>query len=115
MRALTIIACALTVATAANADTIERRGVESPITGQISHIDDAGVTINRGGDEELVRWDHIRSLVTDRHDWEKYKEDAANLWRARTRLERNDAALAEPLFERLFEKYRGHSHETALL
>ena len=115
MRALITIACALTVAATANADTIERRGVEPPLTGQIAHIDDAGVTINRGGDEELIRWDHIRNLVTDRRDWEKYKEDAANLWRARTRLERNDAALAEPLFERLFEKYRGRSNETALL
>ena len=115
MRGLIMFPLMLAAAIRANADTIERRGVEPPLSGQITHVDDAGVTIDHGGDPELVRWDHVRNLVTDRHDWEKYKEDAANLWRARTRLERNDAALAEPLFERLFEKYRGRSHETALL
>jgi hypothetical protein len=42
-------------------------------------------------------------------------ETAVDLWRARSRVERNDTALAEPLLERLFERYRGQTHETALV
>jgi hypothetical protein len=42
-------------------------------------------------------------------------ETATRLWRARSRVERHDTTLAEPILERLFEHYRGQTHETALV
>ena len=44
---------------------------------------------------EVISADHERQV-------ERYMETADALWRARSRVERNDVALAEPLFERLF-------------
>ena len=40
---------------------------------------------------------------------------AQDLWRARSRVERHDTTLAEPVLERLFEHYKGRTHETALV
>jgi hypothetical protein len=42
-------------------------------------------------------------------------EIAEQLWRARSRVERHDTTLAEPLLARLFERYQGQTHETALV
>jgi hypothetical protein len=66
---------------------------------------------------ELIRWARSREVETEksRAEIDRYREDAIALWRARSRLERSDFELAEPLFERLFEKYRGQKHETALV
>ena len=36
--------------------------------------------------------------------WENYRPVAEELWRARSRLQRGDAKLSEPLFERHFER-----------
>lgn len=44
-----------------------------------------------------------------------YLPMAEELWRARTRLERGDRALAEPIFSRMFTQTNGQSHETALM
>lgn len=100
------------------ADVIHRRIGMASVEGRIVKFDDAGVTVERGLPQpEFIRWDHVRDFVIDRPEpgLEPYREIAANLWRARTRLERHDAVLAEPLFERLFDRYRGQTHETALL
>ncbi|MCA9297053.1 MAG: hypothetical protein KC983_11060, partial [Phycisphaerales bacterium] len=69
------------------------------------------------GATHLVRWDQVRDVQTDRHEplLPQMLERAERLWRARSRLERYDAAFAEPLFIRLFEQYRGQTHETALV
>lgn len=102
----------------ADGDWIARRGGESPIEAKIATVDEAGVTIERGpGQTELIRWDRVRDVQSAAFakDVNRFKEDAEKLWRARSRLERGDAALAEPIFERLFETYRGQKHETALL
>jgi len=99
-------------------DTIERRGTEPKLEGRVAKIDDAGVELSsESGARYTVPWDRVRRVVMDHSSpaLDEFKETAANLWRARTRLERNDAALAEPLFERLFEAYRGRKHETALV
>ncbi len=102
----------------ASADTVERRGSEPKLEGEVKQIDDAGVLIvSRTGAEHLVTWDRVRSVEKDPPDpkVEQLRERATNLWRARSRLERGDAALAELLFERLFPDYRGKTHETALI
>jgi hypothetical protein len=99
-------------------DVIHRRGGESSISGEVSSIDEAGVTIRRKDVEpEMIRWDRIREVKTDRPrpELDRYRHEAINLWRARSRLERSDFEMAEPLFERLFEKYRGQKNETALV
>lgn len=101
-----------------DAQRIIRRGGESTISGQIKLIDDAGVSIESDlGARHDVPWDRIREVISADHERqvERYMETADALWRARSRVERNDVALAEPLFERLFEKYRGQTHETALV
>lgn len=106
------------VSTQAEGDWIARRGGESPIEAKIVTVDEAGVTIDRGSSQtELIRWDRVREVqsATFAKDVGRFKEDAEKLWRARSRLERGDAALAEPIFERLFETYRGQKHETALV
>lgn len=111
--------CAWLLITApASGDVVHRRGDLPAIEGRIVQIDDGGLTVDVGaGDPQFVRWDLVRDVVTDEPNSivDRYREDAENLWRARSRLERNDAALAEPLFERLFEKYRGQTNETAIV
>lgn len=99
-------------------DVVERRGTEPKLEGRVSKVDECGVELSsESGARYTVPWDRVRRVVMDHANpaLEEFKETATNLWRARTRLERNDTALAEPLFERLFETYRGHKHETALV
>jgi len=99
-------------------DVLERRGAEPMLTGEVTIIDDNGVTLrSETGATHTVPWDRIRDLRTAVVDptLPRRLETAEQLWRGRTRLERGDAYLAEPLFERLFEQYRGRTHETALV
>jgi hypothetical protein len=108
----------LVVAVAAAADVVERRGAAPGIEGEITAIDDAGVTVRSPlGAMHLIAWDRVRRLETDFEDptLARRMETAVDLWRARSRVERNDTMLAEPLLERLFERYRGQTHETALV
>jgi hypothetical protein len=100
------------------ADTIERRGAEPPLEGEVTSIDDGGVRIrSETGATHFVCWDHVRDVRTTRVDpaLERYLAIAEDLWRARSRVERGDAALAEDLLGRLFEQYRGQTHEAALV
>ncbi len=102
----------------AAADVVERRGTEPPLEGEIVGLDDAGVRVrSRTGAEHFVPWDRVRrvdSAMPLLH-LDRSMKTAEELWRARSRVERFDTALAEPLLERLFEQYRGRSHETALV
>ncbi len=96
---------------------VERRGGQPALEGDVTAVDDAGVTIkSNGGATHFVAWDRVRSVDTKLAEpkMAEYLEVAVDLWRARSRVERGDTALAEPLLERLFERYRGHSHATAL-
>ncbi len=95
-----------------------RRGTEPAVEGRVAGIDDAGVTVrSESGAVHFIPWDRVREVVADTpppglHRWMPVAQD---LWRARSRLERHDTTLAEPLLERLFQEYRGRTHETALV
>ncbi len=101
-----------------SAEVVERRGAQPPLEGNVFLIDDNAVTVrSASGATQVVPWDRVRDVQLDRHDptLESRLETAERLWRGRSRLERGDSTLAEPLFERLFETYRGSTHETALV
>jgi hypothetical protein len=102
------------MAVCAHADVVERRGGESALHGEITKLDDGGVTVNGA---TFVPWDRVRDVQMDRPDpaLQRYLKLAENLWRARTRVERNDLALAEPILERLFAQYRGKTNDMALV
>lgn len=105
----------------ARGDLILLRGAAPAIQGEITRVDDAGITVRRQSrDSRLIPWDRVRRVAGDPPGpWEAavgpWMSVAVELWRARSRVERNDTSLAEPLLERLFERYRGRSHETALV
>ena len=109
---------ALALAAIVRADTVERRGIEGAVQGQISLVDDAGVRMRSDlGADLLIPWDRVRRVVADRSipNLDQRMKTATALWRARTRVERGDIMLAEPLFDRLFEQYRGQASGTALV
>lgn len=116
--ALTTTAFALTSAAALAVDRVERRGSEGAIEGSLLRMDDSGITLKTlTGAEHTVTWDRVRDAKLDHPEprLNEYKDLSITLWRARSRLERGDNGLAEPLFERLFAQYRGRTHETALI
>jgi hypothetical protein len=101
-------------------DVVIRRDGLEPLRGQIVFIDDAGVTIrtDRGlAASQIVPWDRVRDVQTasPHARLDERLAMAENLWRARSRLERGDMTLAEPIFERLFEDFGGRTNETALI
>lgn len=103
---------------AARGDVVHRRGTEAPLAGEIIKLDDNGVTLRSElGAMHVVPWDHVRDLETARDDPRlgDLLETATSLWRARSRVQRYDTMLAEPLFERLWPSYVGATHETALV
>ncbi len=106
---------ALALAGLAAADVVERRGAESALEGDV-RIDLSGVTVRtESGAEHHVTWDRVRGIHSDDPLLvrSRYMETAVDLWRARSRVERGDTTLAEPLLERLFEQYRGRTDATA--
>ena len=111
-------AVSLWLAASVGADVVHQRDGLPALEGRIMRVDDAGITLDRNyAEPDFIRWDRVRDVRTDRTDLklQTYLDEAAKLWRARTRLERNDAAMAEPLLESLFQRYRGQSNDTALL
>ena len=117
-RITSVLGLVLAVATA-GADVVERRGSEPSLQGAVVSLDDAGVTVRtETGALHLVPWDRVRRIDGDpvlERDLREWMPVASDLWRARTRIQRHDTALAEPLLARLFERYRGRTHETALV
>jgi hypothetical protein len=94
---------------------ISLRGGEATPPGSVSSVDPAGVVISAPGAAPIaIGWDRIRLVEGE---WaakaEPFLPVADLAWRARTRLERGDSFSAEPLFEQLFETYRGQSGATA--
>lgn len=117
---LTSCIAAFALSVSAFGDHVERRGSEAALEGTIRLMDDNGVSIQSAtGAEMLVTWDHVRKITTNdpslKSKASEFQDTATALWRARSRLERGDYALAEPLFERLFAQYRGRPNETALI
>jgi len=116
--AIALILAASWPGSPATAGTIHRRGDLGPIEAPIISMDDAGVVVRTpGGAAETIAWDLVRDIAPDVPDLNLADRlaRAAEMWRARTRLQRHDPALAEPLFERLFERYRGKTNESALI
>lgn len=119
------------VATAAVADVVEQRGQERhPMLAldnvTVKKVNENGVTVERpDGAVSVLPLDRVRDVrITSggeatrsslESDWQRQKPTAIKLWRARSRVERGDTALAEPLFESLFERYADESSETALV
>lgn len=99
--------------------SVIQRGGAQPIEGLIDlGADGVRVRSDDGlGVEQVVPWDRVRDIECNDDAvlllYERYRETAEDLWRARIRVERNDLALAEPLLLDLFETYRGQTNETA--
>lgn len=115
-----VVSFLLGSATAQATDVVVRRGEEGLLRGTIVQVDDAGVLIRtEQGASQLVPWDRVRRVETDapihQQELARFEEMAEELWRARSRLERRDAELAEPIFEKYFASLRGRTHETALV
>lgn len=101
-------------------DVVQRRGGEPDLVGEVVSITAAGVTFRTGVGSAAVHelaWDEVRDIhaANAPTDLDVMLKRAEDVWRARSRLQRGDAAMAELLFERLFETYRGESSETALI
>jgi hypothetical protein len=95
--------------------SVELRGPVGSAGGDVRAIDLTGVLL---GDERgrrfLVGWDRVRSVNgVASVPAAAFSAVAADVWRARSRLERDDWRAAEPLFEQLFTVYRGARGPTA--
>jgi hypothetical protein len=111
------LAAAITMAATAQVDL---RGGEQTPPGDIVSITDEGVSLGATGaaygaaQTLIIGWDWVRAVhgpMAERAA--PFLAAAEQAWRARTRLERGDPIAAEPLFEKLFEHYRGQRGPTA--
>ena len=105
---------------AAFAETVHRRDGSDPLTAARLSFELEGVSCTRdSGATILVPWDRVRSIegIKDpslREAWAIQKPISEELWRARTRVQRGDARLAEPLFERHFDRMMSSSEDSEL-
>lgn len=108
---------ALALALPSRGDVVERRGAEPALEGEVDPREEGVRVRTDQGAEILVPWDRVRAIHASdpsiRAAWERHRDEATTLWRARSRVERHDVALAEPDLARLFERSRGATHETA--
>ena len=75
-------------ARAAQADTIDRRGAEGQLQGQIKAMDDGGITITSdAGGSITLSWDRVRDVHGNSNDsrFEHFRPLATELWRARSK------------------------------
>jgi len=93
---------------------IELRG-GAEVDAPIESISLDGVRVG-GSAPRVISWDRVKT-ITGEHASEalEYEEIAGAAWRARTRLARGDAPMAEPLFAWLFKLYRLQDSPTAAL
>jgi hypothetical protein len=113
-----IAIAALTITRESVGDVIERRGIEPTLIGEVTGVDDGAVYLrSEHGTRHAVPWDRVRQVLTERTfpGLEAYQARGEALWRARSRIERGDFELAEPILVRLFEVYRGTTSESALV
>ena len=98
------------------------RGGGTPPEGQVVGVGEEGVVIETGRTQAgprsstrvIIGWDRVRSVGgAFAGDAQAYMDVATDAWRARYRLERGDTVAAEPLFEKLFERYEGKAGPTA--
>lgn len=105
------------------APTLTLRSGEGIPSGEVIGISSTGVSIGtriapsvRPLPSLLIGWDRVRTITVpegwkslDGDDLSRistYLASGERVWRARRRLERNDAPAAEPLFETAFAEYR---------
>jgi len=103
---LVAAAAVLLIGAGLRADVVERRGNAVPLEGEITLVTEGEVQlVSPTGGRYVVSWDEIRAIESDRTipGLRRLLERGEALWRARTRLERRDVELAEPIFERFFE------------
>ena len=95
-------------------------GVGSHV-GTIMASDESSLRLEtQSGERMTLPWDIIKSVTFDDATLEPSSmkdrlERADRIWRARKRLQRGDAALAEPEFERLFDPSPARRGETDLI
>ena len=104
----------------ASGETIHRRGGLDPIIAARVDLRPDGVLSIKGNDaSQVIPWDLVRSIedirdASVRDGWERMKPMAEDLWRARSRVQRGDTRLAEPLFERHFERMLNEASDSEL-
>ncbi len=103
-----------------HADELALRGQSNPINGNTLEVNEKGVLYRSGNTASTLHsWDQVRTLTSSspshRADFQKFQSLAEDLWRARSRAERQDYALAEPLFEKYFDAMQGRNDPTALV
>lgn len=102
-----------------SADVVVLRGGEPSVRGSVSRVDDDGVRIGIEGESAaVISWDRIADVRLSEERIPRLEEHllrGVDLWRARTRLERGDFDLAEPIFEVQFPGTIGRTSETALV
>jgi hypothetical protein len=81
------------------------RAFEQPPAGEAMGVGPQGVQVRSSqGDVVIVGWDRVlRAPASLAEAAEAYDRFAIDTWRARTRVERGDLVLAEPLFQAIFE------------
>lgn len=99
-------------ASIAMSETVMRRGGGESISAMKIEIRPEGLFVVRAsGASQLIPWDMVQSIegiqdAANEAAWNRTQPMAEDLWRARTRLQRGDGRLAEPLFEKHFEAIR---------
>lgn len=100
-------------------DVVVPRGGGDPIECVVSRVDADGVRMSRGEEaSKVLSWDRVADVRLDDDRVPRLPElleRGEQLWRARSRLERGDVELAEPVFELLFPETVGRTSETALV
>ncbi len=120
-RALLIAAVtAASLAASAHADfLITLRGNATPVTATSVSSSLRGVLARPS--DTLIPWDMVRSVeltsggASSDAALAEFLATGKDLWRARTRLERDDNALAQPLFAKHWERFRQSDGPTAAL
>ena len=104
---------------AAHGDVVQRRGAADPLEGTVTVGPDGARVRTATNAIHVVPWDRVRAVETDdpalRVMVERWADTADALWRARSRVERQDTTAAEPLLVRAFDETIGATHETALV
>lgn len=117
-----VAACLACASTAFAQVTVELRGGAPARTASTVTAFDEGLelrVIEPGKTEsrQVIPWDEVRAIsdASGRNAAADYLAMAEDLWRARIRVARRDAALAHPLLERHWTRLRGASGPTAQL
>lgn len=112
--ALVAACCALE----ARADVVvSLRGSGEPLRAETAFGDMRGLEVKAADGARLVAWDLVRSVEgqTGTAGMGDYLALGQDLWRARIRIERGDAPLAQPLLAKHWSRLRGADGPTAAL